>query len=68
MSILINKHKEVFNAMDEQHMIQAVDMLEKNSWGAEGCPFRVTAPYLSVVDEIKAKIIQRVIAERKGHM
>lgn len=63
MSILINKHKVVFEASNEDHLLRAVKMLDVNSWGAEGCPFRVTAPYLSIVDELKAKIIERVIKE-----
>lgn len=63
MSILaqLRNHKVTFNPYDQQHVDRAVSMLKTNGWGASCCPFKVTMPYLSIVDEIKDKLLKRAI-------
>lgn len=61
MSILKKKHKVKFDINNDEHLMRAIKMIKSNSWGADGCPFSYTAPYLSVVDEIKDKMIERFI-------
>lgn len=66
MSILNHKQKVTFDPSEPEHRTRAINMIQTNSWGAGGCPFKITAPYTNIVDEIKDKIIKQVIADGWG--
>lgn len=59
--ILQTKSKVAFDINNTEHVSTALAMLKTNKWGHDGCPFRVSPGYVSIVEEIRNKILNLII-------
>lgn len=59
--ILKQKTKRNFNVTDKKDLSVYKKFLVKGGWGAEGCPFALEHPYVSIPFMIQEKIVKNLL-------
>lgn len=59
--ILKQKTKRKFDVKNKKDLDVYKKFLTKNGWGAEGCPFALEYPYVSIPYMIQEKIVKNVL-------
>ena len=68
MSLTLNKlqtmfPKRQFDPTKKEDMLAYKKFMVKNSWGANGCPFLVEWPFLSVPDMMRHRISEYAVSK-----
>lgn len=59
--ILTNRNRKLFDVTNKQDVERFKQFLVKSGWGAEGCPFEIEQPWLTIPDMIKDKLIRHYL-------
>ena len=59
--ILKEKAKRNFNVSDKKDLAVYKKFLVKGGWGAEGCPFALEHPFISIPTMIQDKIVKGLL-------
>lgn len=55
------KPKRFFDVKSKQDIASFKKFIKEHRWGADGCPFYLEFPYLTIPDMIKDKIIHNTL-------
>jgi hypothetical protein len=65
------RRRRFFDPMKKKDIESARYFVEKHSWGADGCPFILEYPYITIPDMIRDKLIHKSLGikfDRDHHM